>query len=115
MKSRRKKYGLKKKLNTFLQSAKEYRYFPVFWLALYTGMRIGEILALRWTDVDLSKKIIYVRRTVSGTGYQPPKNKRKRHLPIDQDTADLLKKHRKRHMEECLRFGRNGRQTYWFL
>lgn len=90
----------------FLQEAGKYRYYPVFWLALYTGMRIGEILALRWTDIDLEKRIIYVRRTVSGKGYQPPKNKRKRKIPVDQDTVELLKKYRKRQMEECLRFGR---------
>jgi integrase len=33
-------------------------------LALYTGMRIGEICALKWKDVDLAEGVIYVRRTV---------------------------------------------------
>lgn len=33
-------------------------------LALYTGMRIGEISALKWTDVDFSRGIIYVQRTL---------------------------------------------------
>lgn len=34
-------------------------------IALYTGMRIGEISGLRWTDIDWSENIIYVRRTIS--------------------------------------------------
>lgn len=34
-------------------------------LALYTGMRIGEISGLRWTDIDMTKDIIHVRRTVT--------------------------------------------------
>lgn len=33
-------------------------------LALYTGMRIGEICGLKWTDVDFAERIIYVRRTI---------------------------------------------------
>ncbi|MGX7150240.1 tyrosine-type recombinase/integrase [Enterococcus ureasiticus] len=34
-------------------------------IALYTGMRIGEISGLRWTDIEWNKNIIYVRRTIS--------------------------------------------------
>lgn len=34
-------------------------------IALYTGMRIGEISGLRWTDIEWQKNIIYVRRTIS--------------------------------------------------
>jgi len=33
-------------------------------LALYTGMRIGEICALMWEDIDFDNGLIYVRRTV---------------------------------------------------
>lgn len=33
-------------------------------LALMTGMRVGEICALRWTDVDLDRKVIHVRYTM---------------------------------------------------
>lgn len=34
-------------------------------LSLYAGLRIGEICALEWTDIDLSAQIIYVRKTVA--------------------------------------------------
>lgn len=33
-------------------------------LCLYTGMRIGEICALKWEDIDLNKRLIYVRHTL---------------------------------------------------
>ena len=34
------------------------------YMSLYTGMRIGEICALSWEDVDLQNRVIYVRHTV---------------------------------------------------
>lgn len=34
-------------------------------LAFYTGMRIGEILALKWSDIDMNKRKIHVRRSIS--------------------------------------------------
>ena len=33
-------------------------------ISLYTGLRIGEICALTWSDIDLNNKVIYVRKTV---------------------------------------------------
>lgn len=35
------------------------------YITLYTGLRIGEVLALRWEDVDWTEQILYVRHTVS--------------------------------------------------
>lgn len=35
------------------------------YITLYTGLRIGEVLALRWDDLDWSNQILYVRHTVS--------------------------------------------------
>lgn len=34
-------------------------------ISLYTGLRIGEVCALAWSDIDLSKRILHVRHTVS--------------------------------------------------
>lgn len=39
-------------------------------MSLYTGMRLGEICALKWTDIDWKKKILTVRRTVQRTALQ---------------------------------------------
>lgn len=37
----------------------------LIYITLYTGLRIGEICALRWDDIDLESKLLYVRQTVS--------------------------------------------------
>ena len=34
-------------------------------MAFYTGMRVGELLALKWSDVDFNKRKIHVRRSIS--------------------------------------------------
>ena len=48
----------------FLEAASHYRYFNEFSLALENGMRIGEILGLKWSDVDFGNQTIYVNRTL---------------------------------------------------
>lgn len=51
-------------LNTFLQFTKNKRHYCAYALALFTGMRQGEILGLRWKDIDFKKKIISINQTV---------------------------------------------------
>ena len=42
----------------FLEVASYYRYFNEFSLALETGMRIGEIIGLKWSDIDYANRTI---------------------------------------------------------
>ena len=44
---------------------KETRYKDIFTIALYTGMRMGEILALKKEDIDFKNKIIHIKRTLT--------------------------------------------------
>ncbi|KZE04180.1 Integrase [Bacillus mycoides] len=44
------------------------RFYISFSIALLTGMRQGEILGLRWKDVDLVNNLIYIRQTLSERG-----------------------------------------------
>lgn len=55
-------------VNRFLQTAKEDRYYIVFYLAVTTGMRQGEILGLRWSDVNLKDGLLSIRQTLSHDG-----------------------------------------------
>ncbi|MDW8515063.1 site-specific integrase [Priestia flexa] len=53
-------------LQTFLATAKEWNqhYYTLYILAAHTGMRIGEVLGLRWRDVDFENKRISVNQSV---------------------------------------------------
>ena len=40
------------------------RYRPVIQVMLFTGLRVGEVKALQWEDIDFDRKILYVRHTL---------------------------------------------------
>jgi integrase len=62
----------------------------LFLVALKTGMRQGELLALRWGDVDLVNAIIRVRRSRTDGTLSSPKNHDRRDVDLTQDVVDLL-------------------------
>jgi integrase len=62
------------------------------WLLSFTGLRIGELLALRWSDVDLEGGFIRVRQTVYEGQFDDPKSKRSRRtVPLGTQGAEILK------------------------
>lgn len=78
----------------FLREARtaNHRFFPIWFLALATGMRSGELLALCWKDVDLEARTIRVsRQWTSKTGFMPTKTMRSRVVPISEDLLQFLK------------------------
>lgn len=50
-----------KKIEEFVLNSRKTKYYGII-LALYTGLRIGELMALEWSDVNLQKAIIYVNK-----------------------------------------------------
>ncbi|MBU4174390.1 MAG: site-specific integrase [Actinobacteria bacterium] len=79
-----------------LLDAVDPRYRALYETAARTGMREGEIFALRWKDVDLSNGVIHVRRTWrETTGYGEPKTKRgRRDIDISQALVTILQRHK---------------------
>src|SRR5438034_6889718 len=59
-------------------------------VALKTGMRQGELLALRWTDVDLEEAVVRVRRSRTGGTIGTPKNRERRDVDLISDVVELL-------------------------
>ena len=59
-------------------------------VALKTGMRQGELLALRWADVDLEQAVIRVRSSYTGGVVGTPKNRERRDVDLISDVVALL-------------------------
>ena len=57
-------------LHAFLQIAQGDRLFPAFWLAANTGMRRGELLGLRWGDIDTTGGHLSVNRSLISVAYE---------------------------------------------
>lgn len=75
------------------------------WLVMVTGLRRAELLALRWSDVDLDGGTLYIRRShvrVAGKSLEKDtKTHRARRLAIDEATVEVLHEHRQRYEERC--------------
>lgn len=63
-------------------------------VALRTGLRHGELIALRWQDVDLVAGRLMVRQALSGKIIDTPKNGRSREVPLSDETISALKAYR---------------------
>jgi integrase len=79
-------------------------------VALFTGMRRGEVLALDWGNVDLDNEIIHVRRsleeTKAGLRFKGPKSKAGiRDIKLPAILVDALQAHRKRELERRFALG----------
>lgn len=88
-------------LAAFLQEAKESGVFELYYIELATGLRRGELLGLKWEDIDLQQGIIHVRRQVAkieGEVVEAPlKTKNSyRSVSIGQDAVEVLKGQRRK-------------------
>jgi integrase len=96
-------------LRTFLNVANAHRLSAFFHMAAYTGARRGELLNLRWRDVDLDGKQITIAGSaafVAGERIEgTTKSGRSRVVSIDADTVQVLKDHRKRQNADRLAAG----------
>ncbi|MDC4184523.1 site-specific integrase [Loigolactobacillus coryniformis] len=78
----------------------------IFYTLEKTGMRIGELLALRWSDIDFDNKIISITKTRDQLGERKPKTKSG--IRKVQVTSELLHIYQKYRLHEKKRFLRSG-------
>ncbi|MEV6150569.1 site-specific integrase [Nonomuraea sp. NPDC052129] len=107
-------------LKSFLTAAREHRLWAFFHLAAYTGARRGELLNLRWSDIDLDGAQLTITGSaafidgerIEGT----TKSGRKRIVSLDEQTLQVLRNQRKMQAEDKLRVGADwrGRGEYVF-
>ena len=59
-------------------------------VAAYTGLRLGELLALRWRDIDYGKRLVHVRRSYVTGQEEMPKSGRVRSVPMTDQVMLVL-------------------------
>lgn len=97
-------------LHAFLTATTDERLHPLWITLATTGVRRGEALALRWSDVDLGTARCSIRRTVAwvdkkATFTEPKTKQSRRQIPLAPETVAALRDLRKRQLEERLAAG----------
>ena len=98
-------------LKKLLEELESHRLSAFFRLLAYTGARRGEILALKWSDLDFEKATLSIskNRTRLGKSVIEQDSTKggdgKRLVQLDSETLRLVKEHRKRQIEERMKAG----------
>ena len=94
-----------------LQAAEETRMQTLFWIAVSTGLRKGEILGLKWSDLDWNNGRLQIQRQVQrikGVGLvlcEPKSASGRRVIILGEKTLDRLRKHKEEQYRERNRAG----------
>ena len=94
-----------------LKMLEEYSQFnTIIKTLLYTGMRSGEALALRWSDIDFKNKIIHIENTLTDVAgkhwLQPPKTANsKRYIGMSDVLSNILSEHKQKQSEKITALG----------
>jgi integrase len=93
-----------------LEAARDDKLEALYVLAVHTGMRQGELLALKWQDVDLENAKLGVRRTITMSGGrillgEPKTKKSRRTIRLTDAAVTALRKHLDCQVEEIERLG----------
>src|SRR5918997_430535 len=88
-----------------LEAADEDRLEALYILAVHTGMRQGEMLALRWQDVDMENDVVSVRRTLTRSGgkvaFGELKTKKsRRSIRLTPQAVEALRSHLERQLRD---------------
>lgn len=94
-----------------LEAAEATSHGSLVYVAIMTGLRRGELLGLRWQDLDLDTGSLYVRQALQRLGgqgitFRAPKTRGSgRAVALSPDTVRRLRQHRQRQLEERLLLG----------
>ncbi|MSE08517.1 tyrosine-type recombinase/integrase [Lactobacillus salivarius] len=105
----------KDELKKFLDVAKDtdLKKYTLFRLLAYSGLRVGECLALTWHDLDIKNKTVSVSKTIAsikgGVIVQPPKTvSSNRKVSLDNKTIQVLKSWQLEQRKQLLKIGINA-------
>lgn len=88
-------------------------------IAYYTGLRLGEVCGLTWSDINFEEQYLTVRRSVRYNGARhkteigPTKRKKVRSVDFCDTLADILKKAKKEHRKQIFSYGELYQRNYY--
>ena len=96
-----------------LEALRGHSLYPIAALAISTGMRRGELLALHWSDINLDAATLRCERSVEETRAglrlkQPKTRAGRRNIALAPDTVAMLRTHRAEQMRLRLALGQGG-------
>lgn len=79
-----------------VEHSEPFKHYALFRLLAYSGMRKGELYALKWTDIDFKSNLISITKNLAHLNSQPIEKRTKnqfsvRTILMDQETMDILK------------------------
>jgi len=97
-------------VRAFLEATRDDRLYPLWRLLALTGMRRGEVLGVKWEDIDLEAGRLSVRRSLIPLGHEvivsEPKTARgRRSIALDVETVEVLKAQAAKQLSEQQEFG----------
>lgn len=109
------RYLTEEEQEMFLEVAKEYYHYDIFCANLSTGARIGEVLGLKWSDIDFENKTIHIQRTLHYAKltadeqchffFTSPKTESSdRIIPLLPETEAIFKRVRRKQMRNRMLF-----------
>ena len=82
-------------VDRFLAVARQHRLYPLWLMALHTGLRRGELFGLRWEDLNLEEGYLVVQRSMDAKGnLGPPKSGAGRVVPLSPEVVQALRQWR---------------------
>lgn len=83
-------------IDSFLSAIKGHQFETLYFVTMYTGLRLGEAVGLRWKDLNLRDGIINVRQQIRPDGsVDKPKHHKQRTFVMAQSVTQALREHRK--------------------
>ena len=106
------------KIGAYLDEAKRLGVYEMFYLELTSGLRRGELLALLWSDLDVSTRMLTVNKQVGRLNGElvvtAPKTENSiRTIALPEETVSLLIAEHERHPESPLMFLCPRTNSYW--
>jgi len=104
-------------IKLLLNNLSTYRLYAFFFLACHTGARRGELVALRWSDINFNNQTLSINKTRGkswGTDYEEDTTKNEngmRAIELSSDTVDVLKAHQERQNLERMMIGNAWQDT----